>query len=315
MLVPPEVVSSLPGTPADARQQSLSGSWGSRNLARVTTEQLDVVVKRWQGSRRLAMAAAETSALTTLASAGFHQVARVVALGGAPVLHPPGAHCAWTAQEYLQGLAPPRHAVGDQRFSRELGTVLARFHLALARPGHLLHAGSRLDELQLLPELTGLLPPTEAALVGAAFDLAVSRMEEVLAFPLGLLHGDLNLENLLQGPNGLQLIDLEFSRVDVRLLDLAALAAPTRDSAGRLQLAPEGFVRSVGSAYQEELNGTGIRPDSTQLALLPIVSLLHFLLILTDQLRARSPHVASVLPVVPQLALRAGSFARRRRRR
>lgn len=309
MLVPDDVVSKLPRSPSTSYQRSLSGSWGTQGVTRIVTDHLDVVMKQWCGERQIAMAIAETTVLTRLADVGFPNVAPVVPLSGAPILLLLEENMAWTARDYFPGRSPTPEALTDSAFSHGLGTLLAKFQTALESTGHRPDVESRLVELQLLPDLFHKLSSADSNMVGRAYDLAMGQLDEVLALPCGQLHGDLNLENLIDGPSGLKMIDLEFTRVDVRLLDLAALAAPIRDPTGTLQVAPEDFIRTASSAYQIELSRDFLAPDPDEMKLLPVVSLMHFLLILTDQLRADSRHIDSVLPAIPRLAEQASAFA------
>lgn len=308
MFVPRHVLAALPGLPKFVRQRPMPGSWGSHDVSRVTTDAGTVVVKQWSGPHRMARGLAEAQVLGRLERAAFSRAARPVALAGAPALVDRDGGSAWTAQSYLRGTAVTVRNTADRAFADALGALLASFHRRSTPQSSPVAVASRLPEIRLLPELVGGVPPEDAALAVRAFRLAAAHLDELLTLPTCQLHGDLNFENLIDSAVGPKLIDLEFTRVDVRMLDLAALAAPVRDPDGTLRIIGGRFIRGVLAAYCRELAGDELAPDPTELELLPVLSLTHFLLVLTDQLRAGSPHVGLVLPVVARLVERAARF-------
>jgi Phosphotransferase enzyme family len=307
--VPSGVLLQLAGVTTGVRQQALAGSWGSRDLIRLfVAGRADIVVKRWTGADRIARGSREAEILAHLTGMGFRHTPRAVPFGSSIMYRGKGGVTAWTAQEFVPGPAPGRQAVADPGFSRRLGQALAAFHecgtIGPADSGH----ASRLGELHRLPVLVGGLASPDAELVLRAYERSCRALDDVLVLPRCQLHGDVNLENIIESPSALTLIDLEFARVDIRLLDLAGLAAPGRTADGTVRGAPPQFQRSVAAAYRHALGQGRLAADEAEMSLLPVVSLMHFLLIVADQLRLRSPHVSCVLPVVADLTLQASSW-------
>jgi Ser/Thr protein kinase RdoA (MazF antagonist) len=137
--------------------------------------------------------------------------------------------------------------------------------------------------------------------VAAALAVVWRERHRLAVLPRACVHGDVNFDNMILRRDGLVLIDWEFTRHDLRILDLATLVAPKRTSSGRFVMAaPEVFAEAVHgyqAAAQEPLS-------TLEREMLPVAALAHYLLVLRDTLRLASPHARHVAEVVRTLLRR-----------
>ena len=126
---------------------------------------------------------------------------------------------------------------------------VGRSAAALHRADHLLQRRPHLRWRELAarvgasPTLRRPLAPVMARLARAAAELA--------AAPVTPVHGDLRPDNVVVSPSGPVLIDLEFHRRDIRIIDLGALALPGRTEAGGIRAErPRDFLAAALVAYE-----------------------------------------------------------------
>ncbi|MDQ0648527.1 hypothetical protein QFZ53_002723 [Microbacterium natoriense] len=120
--------------------------------------------------------------------------------------------------------------------------------------------------------------------------------ERLASLPTAAIHGDLNFSNVMLTVAGPRLVDFEFSRNDIRLLDLAALSFPSRGAQnGALQ-----SVEALNDNKLIQLADTHFDPPVSQSEreMFPSAVILHLLRIFRDVTR-QSPHSAAlVLPAL-----------------
>ncbi|MFI5911831.1 phosphotransferase enzyme family protein [Dactylosporangium sp. NPDC051541] len=265
----------------------LAGPWGHSGVFRAGA----VVLKCWRGPRR-ERGLVETAQLRSLRAAGFASApAPVAGRGGWWEYH---RDVLWTAQEYVEPV--PGRPAGTA--AARIGAVLARLHATEPdpRPGD----RSRIDDLAGLD--LAAVPAGHAPAVAAALRHVLDRRAELTGLPRGRVHGDVNFDNAILGRGGrLVLIDWEFTRRDVRVLDLATLLAPKRRPDGSFRTAGPALIARIVAGYQAAA-AEPLGPD--ELRLLPAAALAHYLLVLRDVLAAGSPYAAVVAAAVAELQAR-----------
>jgi Ser/Thr protein kinase RdoA (MazF antagonist) len=258
-------------------------------------------------AERAARGRAEAVLLRRLADRGFRAAAAPVPFAaGALWYAPEPAGPQWTAQAFLPGRHPSATDARDAGFAGRMGRLLAALHLAASSP--LPPAGgTRLAEgVRPLPAGTVVLPDVRVVL-DRARAVVEPALEALDALPHCQIHGDVRLDNLLVDAGELAVIDLEFTRVDLRLLDVVSLVAGDRDRSGRLVPLPSRTVGSVLRAYVDTVAGTDLAWTEAESALFDTAAVAFLLLVLVDQLRAGSTQVAGVAAVLARLLERLPS--------
>jgi hypothetical protein len=300
MRVPAEVRQALSLPDSGGEAALMPGRWPSDDVGLLVVGSTGVVVKRWIGPEREARGCAEALMLVRLAERGFTAVARPVALGGSWWMRSRSPAALWTAQELVPGEVPSVHEIGAGLGER-LGTLLGAFHLAAADPGPTTSAQSRLlrSDRWLTDDIRPLGPGRR---VVAALRQAVSEhLGTLTAMPYCHIHGDVRLDNMVATPDRIALIDLEFTRVDLRLLDLASLAGGVRSAAGELSLLPLAVLEPALDAYHDAVAGTGLAMSGPERASLPFATAAFFLLVLHDLMRTHSPHVPDLFGLLESI--------------
>jgi Ser/Thr protein kinase RdoA (MazF antagonist) len=132
-------------------------------------------------------------------------------------------------------------------------------------------------------------------------------LESLSTLPYCRIHGDVRLDNLLVDAGELAVIDLEFTRTDLRLLDLVSLLAGHRNPSGALAPLPRRAVDGVVRAYADAVARTELAWTEAESALFDTAGAAFLLLVLVDQLRAGSVHAASVVPMLARMLERLPS--------
>lgn len=122
------------------------------------------------------------------------------------------------------------------------------------------------------------------------------------SLPTVWIHGDLNFSNVLLTKGGVRLVDFEHARSDIRILDLAALTAPLRDTQdGALCHAPdlsdEILIRSANAQLDPPLS-------ERERELFPSAVILHLLRIFRDVTRKDARAAKVVLPALEAAMIR-----------
>ncbi|MEW2592247.1 phosphotransferase [Micromonospora aurantiaca] len=282
----------------------LAGPWGPNGVFQVAAGHSLFVLKRWQGADRIRRGTAETTQLVYLRQAGFTAAPAPLPYGATWWRSTDGATL-WTAQEHIDAVPHRGHGGMRRHLAAQIGGVLADLHSRIDdRPvGNV----SRLDELADL-DFTRIPEPFNEV-VASALSVVLARRDELSALPQSRVHGDVNLDNMILRRDGLVLIDWEFTRRDLRILDLATLVAPRRTPSG-------GFLTATPAMFGEILRGYQLAAKTPlsrrERELLPTAALAHYLLVLRDTLRLGSPHVAQVVTVVRTLLLRESDESLRR---
>lgn len=300
MRVPPSVIAATGLDPLRADQSRLSNSWGSENNTLVRAGARAVVVKRWATPERKARGRAEARLLDRLAGRGFGAAPVPVRMAGGLWYETGPGGPLWTAQTFLPGRVPSA-ADAEEGFGVRLGRLLGALHVAGGPAPTTPVGGTRLTAgvRPLPPECV--VTPEAAAVLERARAVVAPELDRMAALPLCRVHGDVRLDNLLDGPDGLTVIDLEFTGIDVRLLDLVSLVAGDRDQAGALRPLPADCVAAAVRAYADTVAGTDLALTEAETALFDTVATAFLLLVLTDQLRAGSRHARSVVPALTDL--------------
>lgn len=254
----------------------LEGPWEKDNVVHARDEQgRDVVLKYWSADRRQ-NCLAEVRALWH--TEGHHLTPRPRLLPGGKraLLDSDGATL--TAQE----LVPGGHWLSREMRPHDFGRHVAELHASL-RGAHpetrsRLEAVARWNRSHPHPALR---QPVQRALL--ELDKHWRRLSKL---PRADIHGDPTFGNVLVADDGICFVDFEFSRVDVRILDLATMMAAARDDRdGGFIIAEEGFSKAVLEGY------SSIAPLSeAERELLPVASLAFFTMVAVDIAEAGGSH-------------------------
>ena len=261
--------------------QVLAHPWNIERAYRVRgRNRHDAALKVWQGHAARQRARSEVGFTLHLEGHGFAQHAALLRTrAGALVLEEPDG-LAWTGYEYIDGMAVARKQPAGPDL---LGRLLADLH-GLPGPGG--RARSRLESFpDLAAEARALVPSTA---VRRATAIVLEALEELAELPRRCVHGDFNPQNVLVRADEPVLIDLEFARWDVRLLDFASLAAPWRSSSGPFEVEPS-FAAAVARAYERRA-GPGGGLDERERQLFPAAALAHTLFMVRDLTLAGNGH-------------------------
>jgi Ser/Thr protein kinase RdoA (MazF antagonist) len=132
--------------------------------------------------------------------------------------------------------------------------------------------------------------------VGVAVQFLSERAEALSKLPTALIHGDFNLSNVVVCDTGTKLVDFEFARLDIRILDLAALFAPRRLSTrGALER-----IEGIGDDTILGLAAERLNPSlsSQECDLYPAAVFFHLLRVLRDVTVSSDANSALVLPAL-----------------
>lgn len=118
--------------------------------------------------------------------------------------------------------------------------------------------------------------------------------------PVAVIHGDFNLDNIIEFQKDYFLIDFEFTRPDFRILDFSELIVPKRDKSGKFIFSNRAFVNKVLDSYNETA-GEEFALSREEKKLIPLITLLHFLLILKDLMIFKSDFILTVCQTIKEL--------------
>ena len=183
-----------------------------------------------------------------------------------------------TAREFVPGrLFEP----GESASLPLLGSAIGRLHLALSGIGE--PGVSRLHEVRAHSPRHSL-ACLEPVLRRAHLALE-PYWDKLLRLPATTIHGDPTWANVVAGSDGLRFIDFEFSRHDLRVLDLVpALAGARSAEDGRFVPQPPKTVLEVAAGYAQ------IAPlTEDELGLLAPAAMAFFVMVAHDVGRTRRP--------------------------
>jgi thiamine kinase-like enzyme len=280
-----------PGQPH--RITALAGPWGHNGVFLVDGPGKRFVLKQWREEDRIRRGRAEVVQLIRLTQHGFRAAPRPLPVGADWSLTADDGTL-WTAQEYIEANRSVHPAASRGAMASRIGAVLADLHVR-TEP---LHAGppARIRELADLDLST--VPGEFRSTVATARQVVLDERERLATLPHGCLHGDVNFDNMILGERGLVLIDWEFTRRDLRILDLATLRAPIRTTSGRFVTVPPGRFAAMVRDYQRVADPP-LSP--LELELLPTAALMHYLLVVRDTIARASRHVGAAVAVARRL--------------
>jgi Ser/Thr protein kinase RdoA (MazF antagonist) len=237
----------------------------------------DCVLKAWQGPAVRSRVRSEIRFTQHLEGEAFgHHAALLRTRSGTPVIEERDG-LTWTAYEYLEGVSM---VPGDPTCPVLMGYLLADLHQVPAPP----EPGP--SRLETFPELSGEvreLVPSRA--VRQATSIVLDSLGDLIELPRRCIHGDFNPQNVIVRAGQPLLIDLEFSRWDLRLLDFASLVAPWRLASGPFRV-DSSFAPGVARAYG--LRGGRLEPREREL--FPAAALAHTLFMIRDLSLAATGH-------------------------
>ncbi|NUT19786.1 MAG: phosphotransferase [Hamadaea sp.] len=272
----------------------LPGGWSSGRAMLLDGDRGRAVVKRWP-QPMMARGAAESAAL--LALVGSRVAPRPLTINGSlDPLH--FASQTITAQEFLEGRPPFMHRPIEETTLRAIGARIAEMHATFRPTERALPVANRLSDAFELLRLPAIRRDGLFDLIAQGLKMCETSLPALTECSTGHIHGDLNFDNILCDDDGIRFIDFEFARHDLRLLDLAMMRAPLRSAEGTLVVLPPRIQVAVLDGYQAAAQTPF---DDHELALLPTVSLMYFLMILRDLVALDSLHWRKVLPAVAQL--------------
>jgi Ser/Thr protein kinase RdoA (MazF antagonist) len=208
-----------------------------------------------------------------------HYPALLRTLDGSPHFEEPNG-LIWTAYEYIEGgPVAPEEPTGPAL----MGHILADLHQLSAPPDP---GPSRLATFpELSNEVRWLVP---SAAVRRATSIVLEALSDLTELRRSCVHGDFNSQNVILRAGEPMLIDLEFARWDVRLLDFASLVAPWRLASGRFWPDPS-FAAGVARAYGSRGHPVG-GLDARERELFPTAALAHTLFMVRDLSLAGNVH-------------------------
>lgn len=243
----------------------LRGGWSTSRTLLVQGTEGFAVLKRWDLESQ-SRARAEAASLQRLHEAGLSIAPEPRRVNGSFVAQGPRDEM-WTAAEYVRGEHPTGPSTNRNR--ARLAQLIAQFHISVESDS------SRLVEL--LEPWRGFLEPPAAEMVDTARRAVSGLVPSALELPRAHVHGDMNHGNLIETSSGLRVIDHEFARIDVRMLEFASLRVPNRTTAGELAVVSREYQNDVIREY-----GGRSPLDDEETRLLPSINLMYLLLIARD---------------------------------
>lgn len=259
----------------------LSSPWSPGRVFKVLGDP-PMVLKSWSGLENLEKLHNEIEFVTLLSQANFEGCVRQLKTTTGNPFFAESPSKSWSAYEFIEG-TPVK--ASEPCTASDVGKLVASLHVATMKQQIATRAGGRfygLSELanflsdrkmKIFPKHKEFLELTELAMT--------KHLLVLKSLPINHLHGDLNFNNMIRTSRGIRLIDFEFSRIDSRLFDLAALMAPMRDENEHFIIPSKPFLMDLLRSYQNELDL--LRPVThDEKRLFPLIILLHFLFIAHD---------------------------------
>jgi Ser/Thr protein kinase RdoA (MazF antagonist) len=226
--------------------------WNAKRTFIVASGAARLALRCWDGPAALQRMLAEEAILRELEPSAFRDYARrVPALNGE--MHAwHSKNLAWSAYEFIPGVSPSECS---SRAAAMAGELLGRFHRVLSKCPS---AAGKTSRLRALPQVAARLRRTRLVNTNQALTEmlcildaeVVQCVDALLQLPYGGTHGDYVFDNILVDDRA-RMIDFEFARDDIQLLDFGGLAAPLRRPDGSFVVASRDVLNSAVDAYAD----------------------------------------------------------------
>jgi Ser/Thr protein kinase RdoA (MazF antagonist) len=267
----------------------VGGRWAHDRVWRVCGDGEEFAIKRWLGDAQVSRLLSEVSVTKALILGGVCHLAAPLRTASTGL----AGDVSWSLYPWIKGRPFLPHSECGGHYEAQLCELLARIHAVSSCS---MPANPRLESI--LEDRLGnghgeLLYGFPDGIVSCVRRLAERRGKEIASLTKTLIHGDVNFDNVIIAGDELFLLDFEFARKDVALIDLALLWAPARDDSG-------GFIPLDREVYERCIDRyRAVSPiPKEEVELLPLVTLLFQFLILRDLLQSESPYVRSVRELV-----------------